>query len=219
MNSVDPQKVLENLKQKASTRRCRSLEILNTVLECQSQKEYKDFSIVTIGKLSEEQGGPSTQTIRNKTGSHYQELISAWAVHSGTTTKKPLSKKQNRLTGCNDQELLENIDDPVLRAIFGSIIADRNRYREQLNTLKKYHEVTIDTRESQETSTDKKMCFTLNSMELIALKNSVDDEFFSRQQWLVTKAGQVKSEIGNEIYKHGYVNGIKKVIAFCESED
>ncbi|WP_368032198.1 gamma-mobile-trio protein GmtX [Pseudoalteromonas sp. JC28] len=33
--------------------------------------------MATIGRLSKEQGGPSTQTIRNRTGKHFQQLIEA----------------------------------------------------------------------------------------------------------------------------------------------
>ncbi|NVH46389.1 gamma-mobile-trio protein GmtX [Photobacterium damselae] len=43
------------------------------LLESQSQLQPLDFSITTIGRLSKEQGDPSTQTIRNLTGKHFQQ--------------------------------------------------------------------------------------------------------------------------------------------------
>lgn len=217
MSNVEPEKILENLKQNSSVRRSQSLDTLHKILEAQSHKEHKDFSIVTIGKISEKQGGPSTQTIRNKTGTHYQELISAWAAYSGTTTKKPLSQRQKALLGSNDQGVLENIEDPVLRAIVGSIIADRNKFRDQLNTLKRYNQTVIDIREHKENNALQSEILELNDMEVSALEEAVTDIFFLTKQWKVTKAGQVKSDLDEEIYKHGYVNAIKKVLSYLNN--
>ena len=217
MSNADPKTVLESLKKNSSARRSSSLDTLNKILETQSHKERKDFSIVTIGKMSEEQGGPSTQTIRNKTGTHYRELIAAWATYSGTTTKKPLSLRQKALLGSNDQGILENIEDPVLRAIVGSIIADRNKFRDQLNTLKSYNKIVIDVREDTQKGTFQGEALKLNDMEISALNEAISDMFFSARQWAVTKAGQVKSDLGEEIYKHGYVNAIKKVLSYLRS--
>ncbi|WP_262383276.1 gamma-mobile-trio protein GmtX [Pseudomonas gessardii] len=36
--------------------------------------------------------------------------------------------------------------------------------------------------------------------------------FFEYHEWTVSAAGQVKDENKREIYKHGYVNAIKKVL-------
>ncbi len=89
-NSVDPHIVLEELCSRATTRTTAALEALHLVLEKQSQSTPLDFSIATVGKLSQEQGGPSTQTIRNRTGKHFQQLIDAWAAYAGTTRKTTL---------------------------------------------------------------------------------------------------------------------------------
>ncbi|ELU01795.1 hypothetical protein CAPTEDRAFT_216709, partial [Capitella teleta] len=140
------QEVLQSLKESTGKRTSKSLDILSSVLEKQSEKEIKDFSIVTIGKLSEQAGGPSTQTIRNKTGLHYQTLISAWADWNNKTMKKPV-KKQLHTAESGDMEILKNITEPVLRALVGTILAERNKYRSQLNTLKQHANVTIDTRD------------------------------------------------------------------------
>ena len=210
MNKVDPIEVLQSLKESTGKRTSKSLDILSSVLEKQSEKEIKDFSIVTIGKLSEQAGGPSTQTIRNKTGLHYQTLISAWADWNNKTMKKPV-KKQLHTAESGDMEILKNITEPVLRALVGTILAERNKYRSQLNTLKQHANVTIDTRDH----TGNQMPIVLNEMEMSALRESVSDAFFTQMNWLVTQAGQVKSNEGIEIYKHGYVNAIKKVIEHC----
>lgn len=74
---VNPSIILEELCSTATTRTEVALRTLHQVLEKQSQIIPLDFSIATIGRLSREQGGPSTQTIRNRTGKHFQQLIEA----------------------------------------------------------------------------------------------------------------------------------------------
>ena len=215
MDNLNPLNILNDLKREATSRRSKSLDILNSVLEKQSKSNTKDFSIVTVGKLSEKEGGPSTQTIRNKTGSHYQQLISAWAAYSGTTTKKPLSLKQKKVIEGNDYDVVAQISDPVVKAIVGSIIADKNRYRDQLNTLKKFNSVVIDNRKNDKTVQQELEGLKLTGMELTAIQEAISDDFFSQQEWTKTAAGQVKNRFNMEIYKHGYVNALQKVIGFC----
>jgi hypothetical protein len=53
----------------------------------------------------------------------------------------------------------------------------------------------------------------LNELEIIALRKAVSNEFFNERQWSTSSTGQVKCEKQGEIYKHGYVNAIKKILA------
>lgn len=210
-NSVDPHIVLEELCSRATTRTTAALEVLHLVLEQQSQSTSLDFSIATVGKLSQEQGGPSTQTIRNRTGKHFQQLIDAWAAYSGTTRKKPLSARQKQLLNNNDQHILESIDDPVIRAVVGSLIAERNKYRDQLNVLKANADIVID-RTSQSEPQVAAASNQLTPIEVEAMRAAVSEEFMSNQRWIVMPTGQVKDEDGIEVYKRGYVNGLLKLI-------
>ncbi len=181
------------------------------MLEQQSKSSTLDFSIATVGKLSKEQGGPSTQTIRNRTGKHFQHLIDVWASYAGTTRKKPLSVRQKQILNCNDQHILDSIDDPVIRAVVGSLIAERNKFRDQLNVLKANADIVIDRTKPVEASyilnADK-----LTPLELQALEAAISEQFFDEMQWLVMPTGQVKDKDGLEIYKRGYVNAVRKLI-------
>lgn len=213
-NPVNPSIILEELCSTATTRTEVALRTLNQVLDKQSQIIPLDFSIATVGRLSGEQGGPSTQTIRNRTGKHFQQLIEAWAAYAGTTTKKPLSVRQKQLLNSNDQHVLDSIDDPVIRAVVGSLIAERNKYRDQLNVLKANADIVIDrTRSSSSNISLGRL--ELTPMEIEALKAAISDEFMNRQHWIVTPTGQVKDEEGKEMYKRGYVNVLNKIL--CEN--
>lgn len=216
---IDAQSIFEDLKGQASTRQAKSLTALNEVLKAQYAAGERNFSIAEIARLSVGRGGPSAQTIRNKTGLVFRQLIDAWAAQAGASMKAPVNPlaKANRVP--KDNELLVRIADPALRALFGQIIAERNRYRNELNILKAHSELIVDKRPVQQfeqTSENGAVqllpALNLNDMEIDALKAAVSDEFFQQREWTVNSAGQVKDENRREIYKHGYVNAIKKVL-------
>ncbi|PSB83896.1 gamma-mobile-trio protein GmtX [Photobacterium damselae] len=209
-NPVNPHIILEELCENATKRTTEALQVLHKVLESQSQLQPLDFSIATIGHLSKEQGGPSTQTIRNRTGKHFQQLIDVWAAYAGTTRKKPLSVRQKQLLNNNDTHILDSIDDPVIRAVVGSLIAERNKYRDQLYVLKANIELMIDQRDVSNAAT--KQAVELTPIEREALRAAVSDEFMNEQSWVVMPTGQVKTKDGVEVYKRGYVNAVRKLL-------
>ncbi|WP_449117079.1 gamma-mobile-trio protein GmtX [Pseudomonas viridiflava] len=222
---IDPTVVFEDLKAKANAQQVKSLTVLNAVLAEHHEAGEKNFSIAEIARLSVAKGGPSTSTIRNKTGMCFRQLIEVWAAKSGMSMKKPINPRLKSNSVPKDYELLQRIDDPALRGVFGMIIAERNRYRNELNTLKGQSEFIIDMRPLKVNSPAKandesvqvipSLRGVLNGSEIDALKGAIDDAFIEKQGWLVGKAGQVRGEFG-PLYKHGYVNAIKKVLAEIE---
>ena len=210
-SSVDPVIVLNELCAKATSRTSQSLKALHEVLEKHSKSQSLDFSIATIGRLSKEHGGPSTQTIRNCTGKHFKQLIEVWAAYSGTTTTKLLSVRQKQLLNNNDQHILDSIEDPVIRAVIGSLIAERNKYRDQLNVLKANADIVIDRRKAEFVASN--TLPSLSPLEVEAFRTAISDDFMTEMKWVVMPTGQVKSIDGVEIYKRGYVNGLLKLLA------
>lgn len=216
---IDAQAIFEDLKAQASTRQAKSLNILNDVLKSQHATGERNFSIAEIARLSAQRGGPSAQTIRNKTGLVFRQLIEAWAAQAGASMRSPVNPlaKGNRVP--RDYELLERLSDPAMRALFGQIIAERNRLRNELNIIKAHSALIVDRRPVQhfEQPAESRAVqlvqnLNLNDMEVEALKAAISDEFFEYRDWTVSEFGQVKDENGRGIYKHGYVNAIKKVL-------
>jgi len=76
--TLAPEELLEELKIHANSRKRRSLEIIAEICSEQRERNSKDFSIATIGRLSTKAERPATQSIRNKTGGDYRALIKAW---------------------------------------------------------------------------------------------------------------------------------------------
>lgn len=216
---LDAQAIFEDIKARVSTRQAKSLSLLNDVLKTQHAAGERNFCIAQIARLSVKCGGPSAQTIRNKTGFVFRQLIEAWAAQAGSSMKAPISLLSNGNRAPKDFELLARLSDPAMRAIFGQIIAERNRYRNELNTLRAHSELVVDRRPVQhfEQSLNSSaiqlvQTLNLNDMEVEALNAAISDEFFEYREWTVSAAGQVKDENRREIYKHGYVNAIKKVL-------
>ncbi|WP_434356018.1 gamma-mobile-trio protein GmtX [Parasalinivibrio latis] len=211
---VHPDIILEELCSEATSRTEAALRTLNEVLADQSKTEPLDFSIATVGKLCKDRGGPSTQTIRNRTGKHFQQLIDAWAAYSGTTRKKPLSVRQKQLLNSNDQHILDSIDDPVVRAVVGSLIAERNKYRDQLNVLKANSDIVIDKTQPREQFEEARssVVYPMTPLEVEAIRDAISDDKMKEMEWVVMPTGQVKDKDGLEIYRRGYVHVLNKLL-------
>ncbi|PMG50217.1 gamma-mobile-trio protein GmtX, partial [Shewanella sp. 10N.286.52.B9] len=148
-------------------------------------------------------------------------LIEAWAQKCKTNTKKPLSPTSRSKSVPQDNKLLERIPDPAVRALFGQIIAERNRYRKEVNLLKQHANITIDKRPvrqfdaSAEPSIEvlPSLSGVLNESEKKALAYAISDECMDKNDWQTTQAGQVKDmEFNTEIFPRGFVTGLRKLL-------
>lgn len=218
--NIDITVILEDLKEGRNPRTQRSLDKLNAILEEYTESGKRDFSITTIGRVSSNQDGPGYQSLRATSNEHYRRLIEAWATKAGTTTKKPLSATSRSRDVPADHKLLERIPDIAVRSLFGQIIAERNRYRTQLNLLKESTEIVIDKRPVRyvetkpETSVEILPAFdgVLSLPEIKALTEAVSDEHMEKNGWQYTAAGQVKNEDNIEIFPRGFVSAVRKVL-------
>ncbi|NUF17400.1 gamma-mobile-trio protein GmtX [Acinetobacter lactucae] len=100
-----------------------------------SIEQVKDYFIATIGRLSKTKKGVGTVSIRNKTGNHFRLLIEAWAAKANSTMKKPHVAQSRVLNIPTDLQLLTRLDDPAFRAVFGQIIAEKNKLKVENNIL------------------------------------------------------------------------------------
>lgn len=80
-----PESTLGVLKQGATTRMQRSLDLIYSICKELYQSGKSDFSVATVGRLSSQRGGPSIQAIRNKNGERYRSLVKAWISQAGGT--------------------------------------------------------------------------------------------------------------------------------------
>ncbi|MBD8616869.1 hypothetical protein IFT69_24470 [Pseudomonas putida] len=214
---MELESIYDDLLSQARPQQQRSLAILHEVLRiCFEQKEV-NFSIANIARYSVAAGGPSASSIRNKTGFRFRILIDAWAAKAGTTRKMPANPNGRGTKVPDEYELLRLIPDAAVRACFSQIIAERNRFLNELNILKARSKIVIDLRpprrksEASSIQVFSALPGLLNTLEFEALRAAIDPEFLEDQGWRVTAAGQVKDQSG-ELYKHGYATAIRKIL-------
>lgn len=219
--NVDINTILEDLKSDKSQRTRDSLDKLNALLEAHFNAGKKDYSIATIGRISEAHGGVGTVSIRNKTGKHFRLLIDAWATKANTTMKKPLAPQSKQRGIPRDMDLLSRLDDPALRAVFGQIIAERNKLKRENHILKNNAEINIDIRPNQVIHAEQvhqgvAVLPALNGLllpsEIEALEDAINEKKIIQRGWTVSKYGAVKDEHERPLFKNGFVIAIKKVL-------
>jgi hypothetical protein len=213
--------ILDDLKDGKVPRTKQNLDTLNSILKAYAESGQKDFSITQIGRISAVDSGPGYEALRATRNTHYRTLIEAWAQKCKTNTKKPLVGHARSKSVPADNKLLERIPDPAVRALFGQIIAERNRYRKEVNLLKQHANITIDKRPvrqfdaSVEPSIEvlPSLSGVFTGSEKEALAYAISDECMDKHNWQTTKAGQVKDmEHNTEIFPRGFVTGLRKLL-------
>lgn len=223
--SIDTEAVLGTLNDGKSARTQASLVKLNEILKTYYKTGARDFSITTIGRVSNEHGGVGYQSIRATANKHYRDLIEAWAAKAQTSTKKP-SVTSPKKSGC-DYQLLERIDDLAVRALFGQVIRERDRYKSEANMLKNQTKIVIDKRPTAFTKSKpegngewlpplEKIC---SDNEIMALRTVCTEEWLEKLGFQANALGQVKDEYGTEILPRGFLIGLRKLLGEVDHAD
>ncbi|MDO6642096.1 gamma-mobile-trio protein GmtX [Shewanella sp. 5_MG-2023] len=210
--SHKPHELCEALKQISTPKTASSIELIHQICTEQSERGSCDFTIATIGRLSEAVNGPKTQAIRNKTGEKYRALIQSWAEY-----KKPLKvisskvKEQNAWVG--------DIDDARIKWLVMDLIAQNSKLTGQLQLAKELSNINIDLRpvannNAMENSSHPSLTKSnLLPTEVEALSHSINPDTFEKNGWTPDKHGRVKDRDGNTIFKAGFVDAIEKILA------
>ena len=142
MNAIHPDQILQTLKAGARPQKQRNLAIIHAVCQELHGLGSRDFSLATVGRMSEVANGMSRNALYNKTSEDVRALIAAWGAFVGESAKKHTAL----LKPLAEEDLLRKIADPALRALLGGIVAERNRLRGEVNLLRANANVVIDRR-------------------------------------------------------------------------
>lgn len=214
--------ILENMKANKTQRTKDSLDKLNALLEARFNENKQDYSIATIGRASKDEGGIGTVSIRNKSGKHFRLLIDAWATKANTTMKKPPIPQSRKHDIPSDMDLLTQLSDPAMRAVFGQIIAEKNKLKAENRILKQNTEVIVDMRPNHAVYAEQlpqrvQVLPSLNGIllktDIEALTDAIDKEKMKERGWTVSNYGAVKDENNRPLFKVGFVLAIKKVLS------
>lgn len=219
MSTIHPDEVLKSLKKGARPQKQRNLDIIHQVCAELHRLGSRDFSLATVGRMSEERGGMSQRAIYNKTSAEFQGLIKAWTAFSEMPQKKSEAKAQPAPLAEND--LLRKIGDPALRALFGGIIAERNRLRAEINLLKANTNVVIDKRVLPgyvDVTPQGQIVQVLEGTaglaesEKTALAKAIAPEFLRQEGWVEGENGEIHNNRGRKLFDVGFANAIRKVL-------
>jgi hypothetical protein len=211
MKKTDPQQLLHALCQDAHSRTATSLRLIYSICEEQDKRGSSDYSVATIGKLANEQGGPSAQAIRNKSGERYRALIAAYADNIGGRKKKGARPKTSTA-----DDLLEGVTDPVLRARINLLVADLAATRAQLLAARHLASqnavLTLDTApgagKSTATATPE-----ISAQEKTSLATAISSTTLAHWGWKLDNNGRVLTEHGQVVFGVGFATAIKKITA------
>jgi hypothetical protein len=226
----NPEVVYEKLKKEAKTKTAKTLSAIHQMCKEQFERGSVDFTVATIGKLSDAAGGISAQSIRNPSGKVYKTLINAWAKHKSPpkNTAKQLKPKD---------AWVEGIEDSTHQWLVRDLLAENSRLKGEVQQLKAIKTLEIDMR-PQPVEQNKAFEFkptTLTETEIKALKHAIDEVQLEDKGWVVTSRGAIEAPIKvcapghigepseatddngdpmtRQLFKNGFVTAIKKLLA------
>jgi hypothetical protein len=218
MSAIHPDAILETLKAGARPQKQRNLGIIHAVCRDLHELGSRDFSLATVGRMSEERNGMSRNALYNKTSEDFRTLVAAWATFAG----EPARKHTTPLKPLPEEDLLRRIDDPALRSLLGGIVAERNRLRGEINVLKANANVVIERRalpghahvlpEGQVMHVLSPLA-NLTDSETAALRKAISPEFLSQEGWQKGPHGEIINAKGRTLFDVGFANAVRKLLA------
>ncbi len=212
INRLHPNEVLEQLL--ASTHRPErqaTLRGLHAVCEAQADGSSNSFDVRTIGTIAEALGVLKKKTLSNKSSADLVTLIKAWAGYAGrdgTTTPDP--------TRSAIAEKLLTIQDPALRALIQSRLAERDRLISQVNLLKAATTLVIDRRTTSSVVTSaptEGLPLQLLPSELSALRQVLSPQFLFDEGWTEGADGEVCDlETGRRVFPKAFLTALRRVV-------
>lgn len=219
-NSAHPDTVLQALLDKnPRSHKAANLRSLHSLCEKQyaiRNPALRDFSLASVGRQCEANGIFKARVLYNASSQDYVTLIRAWAAFNGSVGTKA-REKDVKLSGKYD--FLTRIDDLALRGIVQSIIAERDKLRNQVNILKSQSNLVIDQRTLGATIAQSvgnvailEMSAQLTSSERSALQNAISEDFLNDRDWRLGANGEIFTKTGAVVYDPGYTTAIRKIL-------
>lgn len=218
---IHPDEVLSALLDKGPRRQkvanLRALHEICSVQHGVQNQATRDFSLPTIGRLCEEKGIFKARVLYNAASDDYVALIKAWAAFSGTPDIKPPKKVVAPPAG---HAYLMRIEDPAVRSIMQSVIAERDKLKAQLSLLKSKTQIVVDQRPLSATIAPGdagvrvlEIASKLTDSERDALRRAISAEFLADQGWSLGPDGEITTDRKRVIYDPGYESAVRKVLA------
>ncbi|MBF8176060.1 gamma-mobile-trio protein GmtX [Herminiimonas contaminans] len=219
MTAIDPTQLFDALCAESRPQKQHNLQIMQEVCAELHRLGSRDFSLSTVGMMSQERGGLSKRALYNSTSQDFKTLIRSWATFATIGTQRT-SERKSRDSIPDDRNLLLNISDPAMRALVGYVIADRDRLRGEVKLLRSQASVVIDRRVLPghiNITAEGQVIQVMSSVDLSdterqALDLAISREFLEQEGWTEGKNGEILNSRGRKIFDIGFANAIRKVL-------
>ncbi|AQL37119.1 gamma-mobile-trio protein GmtX [Pseudomonas syringae] len=212
---IHPDAVLEALLAKGgrSNRRA-NLAKMHELCRKQYEASSRDFSLPAIGRMAETGGILKGRALYNAQSADYRVLIEAWAAYAGPPVPKPAKMLASH-------EYLMRIEDPAIRSIMQTIIAERDKLKAQINVLKANTQVTVDRRPlgatilaapEMQPMAVLALSAQLTSSEREALQKSVSPDYLEERGLREGSHGEIVNLRGRTIFEVSFARAIRKVL-------
>ena len=212
---IHPDAVLEALLSKGgrSNRRA-NLSKMHDLCRKQYEIDSRDFSLPAIGRLAEACNIIKGRVLYNAQSMDYRVLIEAWGAYAGPPAPKPAKMLASH-------EYLLRIDDPAIRSIMQTIIAERDKLKAQLTVLKANTQVIVDRRPMGATIAGASsvqpvavltLAAKLTPSEREALVNAVSPEHLEKCGLREGSHGEIVNERGRTLFDVGFARAIRKIL-------
>lgn len=216
MTTLHPQTFFETLASSAKGLKLKNINILQRVCVAHYESKALDFSLATVGRLSEAAGGISKKAIYNPTSVDYKALANVWAAFAASTRGAPLAK----VPPLAEESLLMQIPDPAIRALVGAAVAERNRLRSELNVLKGATSIIVDRRTTAGIAplavVGGSEIFapmpTLTDTEKRALEKAISRASLDCEGWAEGAHGEIRNSRGRSVFEPGFTTAIRKLL-------
>ncbi|PSJ42737.1 hypothetical protein C7I36_08690 [Zobellella taiwanensis] len=198
---MKPEILLERLKESATPKACKTLDIIYEICVEQEKREVYDFSVATIARLGYKRGVPKAQSLRNKTGESYRALLRSFEEYHHNKKNNVVSKKED--------DWIEEIQNPkhkLLVRMQASELAAANKKLREFNPPG----TRIEVRDYQNEKLDEDSA--LSSLERRALEYIISEEFLGKWDFSISEFGEVVDSSGAVVLRAATIDAVKKAL-------
>ncbi len=189
----------------------RKLSGLWSALNQMKDEGISDYSIVNVGRFSDRHSGPKTQSVRNKSGRHYRDLIVAFVSEAGYSVapKKPSTPPI--------EEAIASIPDKGSQLVLRMALVDYNLLKTENDKLRAaFKMLSIDPTADLHVTTGPTASTTwshLTTLHLYALERIVSNAWVEERAWRIEADGSIMDEAsGMLVAPPGFCDAIKIVL-------
>jgi hypothetical protein len=197
----------------ADPRRQRSLRAVHGACEEHRAHGSRDYSLATIGRLSQARGGPAERALRNKSGAQYRQVIAAHQAAYALPAKPKRSK-------ADEDGLLDGVRDPLQRARIELLRDEVKGLRRKVQMLQQIAAasavVTLVPSRDGDASLPaahlgRQLTVDLLPTEKEALRDGLEETRLTAAGLRIDRLGRIHDANGTELFPMGFADALVKL--------